>query len=118
MSLEDGTEALMSGHTKGQEEKSKTAFLGVPWGKHHVNQKIGLFDATDMEKCIAEIQRVEVEAKWHGTKPKSRNKICEEFGLSPSTVSKRMIGKVKLMGPGLGGARRGKVFNAGKFQAT
>ena len=31
MSLEDGTEASMSGHTKGQEEKAQTALLGGPW---------------------------------------------------------------------------------------
>ena len=35
-----------------------------------------------------------------------------------STVSKRMTGKVKLMGPRLGGARRGKVFTSGRFQVT
>ena len=69
-------------------------------------------------KCIVEIHKVEADAKQHGTKLKSRNKICKEFGLSPSMVSKRMTGKVKSMGPTLGGARRGKVFNAGRFQAT
>ena len=78
MSLEDGTEALMSGHTKGQEEKAQTALL----------------------------KRVEADAKQHGTQPLSRNKICKSYGLSPSMVSKRMTGKVKSMGPGLGGARR------------
>ena len=51
-------------------------------------------------------------------KLKSRKKICDEFGFSPSTVSKRMTGKVKTMGPGLAGARRGKLFTAGRFQAT
>ena len=84
----------------------------------HANQRIGLFEVTNMMKCIVEIKRVEVEVKQHGTKPKSRNKICDEFGLSLSTVSKRMTGKVKSMGSGLGGARRWKVFNAGRFQAT
>ena len=68
-------------------------------------------------KCIAEIKRVEVEAKRDGTQLKSRNKICEEFGLSPSTVLKRMTGKVKSMGSTLGGTWRGKVLNAGRFQA-
>ena len=71
-----------------------------------------------MWQCIAEINRVEAEAKQHGTKLKSRNKICDEFGLSLSTVSKGMTEKVKTMGPGLGGARRGKLFTAGRFQAT
>ena len=61
---------------------------------------------------------MEADAKRHGKKLKSRNKICEKFGLSPSMVSKRMTGKVKSMGPALGGPRRGKVFTAGRFQAT
>ena len=34
MSLEDATEALMSGHTKGQEEKAQTTLLRGPWWKH------------------------------------------------------------------------------------
>ena len=87
-------------------------------GSTHVKQRIGLFEAEVMRKCIAEIHKVEADAKRHGKKPKSRNKICDDFGLSPSTVSKRMTGKVKSMGPALGGARRGKVFTAGRFQAT
>ena len=73
---------------------------------------------TNMIKCIAEINKVEAEAKLHGTKPKSRNKICKEFGLIPSTVLKRMTGKVKSMGPGLEGAKRRKVFTACRFQVT
>ena len=48
----------------------------------------------------------------------SRNQIAEEYGLSPSMVSKRMMGKVQSMEPALGGARRGRVFTAGRFQAT
>ena len=87
-------------------------------GSTHAKQRIGLFEAEVMRKCIAEIHKVEADAKQHGKKPKSRNKICEDFGLSPSTVLKRMTGKVKSMGPALGGARRGKVFTAGRFQAT
>ena len=31
---------------------------------------------------------------------------------------KKYDSKVKLMGPGLGGAQRGKFFNAGRFQVT
>ena len=84
----------------------------------HANERIGLFEVTVMEECIAEIKRVEADAKRHGTQPLSQNKICKSYGLSPSTVSKRMTGKVKSMGPRLGGARRGKVFNAGRFQVT
>ena len=48
----------------------------------------------------------------------SRNEIAASFGLSPSSVSKHMTGKVLLMGPALGGARRGRVLNAGMFQVT
>ena len=34
MSLEDGTEASLSGHTKGQEETAQTALLRGAWWKH------------------------------------------------------------------------------------
>ena len=71
-----------------------------------------------MEKCIVEIHQVEAEAKAAGKVPLSRNKIARSFGLSPSTVSKRMTGKVVGMGSQSGGARRGRVFTEGKFQAT
>ena len=72
-----------------------------------------------MQACIDEIKRVEGAARLNNTKPeKSRNQICEDFGLSPSTVSKQMMGKVLSMGPALGGAQRGRVFTAGRFQAT
>ena len=53
-----------------------------------------------------------------GTKHPSRNEIVASFGLSPSSVSKRMMGKVLSMGPALGGTRRSRVLNAGMFQAT
>ena len=49
---------------------------------------------------------------------KSQNQIAEEFGLSLSMVSKHMTGQVLSMGPALGGAQRGRVFTAGRFQAT
>ena len=88
-------------------------------GSTHQDMNIGLFKAEVMQACIDEIKRVEGEARLKNEKPKkSRNQICKEFGLSPSTVSKRMTGKVRSMGPALGGARRGKVFTAGRFQAT
>ena len=103
---------------KDKKKKPKPPSSGNHGGSTHKKQKIRLFQAEVMRKCIAEINKVEAEAKRHGMKPKSRNKICDEFGLSPSTTSKRMTGKVKSMGPGLGGARRGKVFTAGRFQAT
>ena len=34
MSLEDGTQASLSGHTEGQEETAQTALLRGPWWKH------------------------------------------------------------------------------------
>ena len=88
-------------------------------GSAHWDQRIGLFKADVMRACIDEINRVEGAAKLNNEKPKkSRNQIAKEYGLSPSSVSKRMTGKVQSMGPALGGARRGKVFTAGMFQAT
>ena len=53
-----------------------------------------------------------------GTKRPSRNEIAASFGLSPSSVSKQMTGKVLSMGPALGGAQRGRVLDAGMFQVT
>ena len=103
---------------KDKKKKPKPPSSGDCGGSTHAKQKISLFQVEVMMKCIAEIHKVEADAKRHGKKPKSRNKICEEFGLSPSTVSKRMTGKAKSMGPALGGPRRGKVFTAGRFQAT
>ena len=103
---------------KDQKKKPKPPSLGDRGGSTHANEKIGCFKADVMLQCIDEINRVEAEAKQHGMKPKSRNKICNEFGLSPSMVSKRMTRKVKTMGSGLGGARRGKLFTAGRFQVT
>ena len=103
---------------KDKKKKPKLPSSGDRGGSTHENKRIGLFQVDVMRQCIAEINRVEAEAKQHGTKLKSRNKICDEFGLSPNTVSKRMTGKVKTMRPGLGGARRGKLFTAGRFQVT
>ena len=103
---------------KDKKKKPKPPSSRDCGGSTHVKQKIGLFQVEVMMKCIAEIHKVEADAKRHEKKPKSRNKICEEFGLSPSTVSKRMTRKVKSMGPALGGPRRGKVFTAGRFQAA
>ena len=103
---------------KGKNKQPKPPSSGDHGVSTNAKQKIGLFQAEAMRKCIAEIHKVEADAKRHGKKPKSRNKICEEFGLNPSMVSKRMTGKVKSMGSALGGPRRGKVFTAGRFQAT
>ena len=70
-----------------------------------------------MKACIDEIKEVEQRAKDEGKKPKfSQNEICEKHGISPSSVSKRMTGKVKGYGPQLGGARRGKILSQGMFK--
>ena len=54
------------------------------------------------------------EAAWTVNPPKfSWNQISKKYGLSPSTVSKRMTGKVVGMGPQVGGVRRGRIFQAG-----
>ena len=83
----------------------------------HANQWIGLFTAEEMKACIDEIKEVEQRAKDKGKKPEfSRNEICEKHGISPSSVSKRMTGKVKGYGPQLGGARSGKILSQGMFK--
>ena len=87
-------------------------------GSSHYKQTIGNFKAETMRMCIEEIRRVESTPVPPGKKRPSRNEIAASFGLSPSSVSKRMTGKVLSMGPALGGARRGRVLNAGMFQAT
>ena len=53
-----------------------------------------------------------------GTKRPSRNEIVASYGLSLSSVSKHMMGKVLSMGPALGDARRSRVLSAGMFQVT
>ena len=83
-------------------------------GSAHWNECIGLFTADAMSQCIAEIKEVEGEAAGTGKPPKfSRNQISKKYGLSLSTVSKRMTGKVVGMGPQVGGVRRGRIFQAG-----
>ena len=83
----------------------------------HANKRIGLFTAEEMKACIDEIKVVEQKAKDKGKKPEfSRNEICEKHGISPSSVSKWMTGKVKGYGPQLGGARRGKILSQGMFK--
>ena len=57
-----------------------------------------------MRKCIEEIRRVESTPVPPGTNRPSRNEIAASYGLSPSSVSKRMTGKVQSMGPALGDA--------------
>ena len=88
-------------------------------GSTHRDKQFSLFKAEVMQACINEINCVEGAARLKNEKPKkSRNQIAKEFGLSPSSVLKWMTGKVLLMGPALGGARRGRVFIAGMFQVT
>ena len=84
-------------------------------GSTHWDQHIRLkFTADVMTKCIAEIKDVEAEAEQMGTKPKrSWNQITGNYGLSPLTVSKQLRGKVIGIGAQVGGARRGRIFQAG-----
>ena len=103
---------------KDKKQTKRHSDGGDRGGSTHTNESIANFTADIMAQCIAEINRVEAEAKITGNVPLSRNKIARSYGLSPSTVSKRMTGKVVGMGPQSGGARRGRVFAAGKFQAT
>ena len=71
----------------------------------HKNKKIGLFTVDDMKACIKKVQAVEQRQKELGlAKPeKSRNQICKEFKIHPSTVLKCMTGKVVRLGCQLGG---------------
>ena len=73
-----------------------------------------------MTKCIEEVKAVEARQKKLGlAKPeKSQNEICKKYSIHPSTLSKRMMGKVLGMGCQLGGTRRGKILTAGEFQLT
>ena len=65
-----------------------------------------------MNECIDKIKVVEQKAKDEF----SRNEICEKHGISPSSVSKWMTGKVKGYSPQLGGTRRGKILSHGMFK--
>ena len=83
-------------------------------GSAQKDQSTGNFMVDTMIQCINEIKQVEAEAAAKGQTPKlSQNAICRKYGLAPGTVSKRMTGKVKGMGPQGGGAWRGRVFNQG-----
>ena len=98
----------------------KSSDTGHHGDSAHKNKKIGLFTVKAMRKCIKEVKAVEARQKAQGLdKPeRSRNQICKEFGIHPSTLSKRMTGKVVSMGCQLGGWRRGRVLTAGEFQLT
>ena len=86
----------------------------------HKNKKIGLFTAEAMTKCMEEVKAVEARQKELGLAKleKSRNQICKTYSIHPSTLSKRMTGKVLGMGCQLGGVRRGRILTAGEFQPT
>ena len=97
----------------GKETKTKQN-TSPGGGSAHRDQSTGNFMADTMIQCINEIKQVEAEAAATNEPPKlSQNMICRKYGLAPGTVSKRMTGKVKGMGPQGGGARRGRVFNQG-----
>ena len=108
----------MARKRKCPDDKKPQKPKGDRGGSTHYKQTIGNFKAETMRKCIEEIRRVESTPVPPGMKRKSRNEIAASFGLSPSSVSKRMTGKVLSMGPALGGAQRGRVLTAGMFQAT
>ena len=87
----------------GKETKRNTSPGG---GSAHRDQSTGNFTVDTMMQCINEIVQVKVETAANNEPPKlSRNKICKKYSLAPGTVSKRMTGKVKGLGPQGGGAR-------------
>ena len=108
----------MARKRKCPDDKKLQKPKGDRGGSSHYKQSIGNFKVETMRKCIEEIKRVESMPVPPGMKRPSRNKIAASFGLSPSSVSKHMMGKVLSIGPALGGAWRSRVLNAGMFQAT
>ena len=108
----------MAQKRKCPDDKKPQKPKGDHGGSTHYKQSIGNFKVETVRKCIKEIRRVESQPVEPGKKRPSRNQIAESFGLSPSSVSKHMMGKVQSMGPALGGARRCRVLDAGMFQAT
>ena len=66
---------------------------------NHAGDRIENFKADTMAACIVEINfwenKVKVEGKERPNKQNSENQIFKQHGLSPSTVSKRMTGKVQ-----------------------
>ena len=99
---------------KSETDETKRHSLDDRGGSTHRNEHIGLFTVDAMSQCITEIKEVEAEAARTGKPPKfSRNQISKKYGLSLSTVSKWMTGKVVGMGPQVGGVKRGRIFQAG-----
>ena len=108
----------MARNKKCPDDKKPQKPKGDCGGSSHYKQTIGNLKAETMRKYIKEIRRVESMPVPPGTKRPSRNEIVASYGLSPSSVSKRMMGKVLSMGPALGGAQRSRVLSVGMFQAT
>ena len=94
----------MARKKKCPDDKKQQNPKGDHGGSTHYKQPIENFKVETMQKCIKEIRRVESTPVPPGTKRPSRNEISASYGLSPSSVSKRMMGKVLSMGPALGGA--------------
>ena len=94
----------MAWKKKCPDDKKPKKLKGDCGGSTHYKQTIGNFKAETIRKCIEEIRRVESTPVSPGTKHPSRNEIVASYGLSPSSVLKRMMGKVLSMGPALGGA--------------
>ena len=112
--LDDKTPKKKKKGKKSSKDETKWPSSDDQGGSTHRDQCIGLFTADAMTQCIAEIKEVEGEAARTGKPPKfSRNQISKKYGLSPSTVSKQMTGKVVGMGPQVGGVRRERIFQAG-----
>ena len=91
---------------------AKSSDTGHYGDSAHKHKKIGLFTAESMTKCIEEVKAVEAKQKQLGlAKPeKSRNQICKKYGIHPSTLSKRMTGKVLGMGVPAGRSQERKDF--------
>ena len=68
-------------------------------GNTHRDMNIGLFKAKMVQACINEINWVEGATRLNNEKQKkSRNQICKEFRLSPSTVSSDTVPFVSSVG--------------------
>ena len=104
---------------KKKDEQDKRHGEGTGRGRsNHTGHMIGNFKEDTMAACNTEINfwenKVKVEGKDKPDKENSRNKICKRHGLSLSTVSKWMTGKVQGLGPQLGGARHSRVLTASR----
>ena len=116
--LDDKTPKKKKKGKKSKMDETKRHSSGNWGGSTHWDQCIGLFMADSMTQCIAEIREVEAEAARTGKPRKlSRNKISKKYGVSPSSVSKWITGKVLGMGPQVGGARREESFKQVSFSS-